>query len=115
MVITDDPASELARMRWVMALYIGGMGAPELNFHAQVYRRMGYEREVDEIGRLFQAGRKAEAAAMVPDELILDTAIIGDEEYVRKQIGVWEAAGVTMMLVSVPDIPQLHRLAPLVE
>ncbi|WP_406269620.1 LLM class F420-dependent oxidoreductase [Nocardia sp. NBC_00881] len=114
-VITDDPASELARMRWVMALYIGGMGAPELNFHAQVYRRMGYEREVDEIGRLFQAGRKAEAAAMVPDELILDTAIIGDEEYVRKQIGVWEAAGVTMMLVSVPDIPQLHRLAPLVE
>lgn len=114
-VITDDPASELERMRWIMALYIGGMGAPEQNFHAQVYRRMGYDREVDEIGRLYLAGKKAEAAAMVPDELILDTAIIGDEEHVRKQLGVWAAAGVTMMLVSAPDVAQLQRLAPLVE
>ncbi|MEU7630773.1 LLM class F420-dependent oxidoreductase [Nocardia sp. NPDC049220] len=114
-VITDDPASELDRMRWIMALYIGGMGAPELNFHAQVYRRMGYEREVDEIGRLFRSGKKAEAAALVPDELIEDTAIIGDEEHVRKQLGVWAAAGVTMLLVSVPDLAQLRLLAPLVE
>ncbi|MFF3227777.1 LLM class F420-dependent oxidoreductase [Nocardia suismassiliense] len=114
-VITDDAASEIERMRWIMALYIGGMGAPEQNFHAQVYRRMGYEREVDEIASLFQAGKKAEAAAAVPDELILDTAIIGDEEHVRKQLGVWSAAGVTMMLVSVSDVAQLRRLAPLVD
>jgi F420-dependent oxidoreductase-like protein len=114
-VLTEDAKSEIERMRWIMALYIGGMGAPELNFHAQVYRRMGYEREVDEIGRLFQEGKKAEAAALVPDELILDTAIIGDEEHVRKQLGVWAAAGVTEMLVSVPDVEQLHRLAPLVQ
>ncbi|AVL26451.1 putative F420-dependent oxidoreductase [Nocardia brasiliensis NBRC 14402] len=114
-VITDDAASELERMRWVMSLYIGGMGAPEQNFHAQVYRRMGYEREVDEIGRLFQAGKKAEAAAVVPDEMILDTAIIGDEAHVRAQLKVWEAAGVTMMLVSAADAEQLRRLAPLVD
>jgi alkanesulfonate monooxygenase SsuD/methylene tetrahydromethanopterin reductase-like flavin-dependent oxidoreductase (luciferase family) len=114
-VLTDDPASEIERMRWIMSLYIGGMGAPELNFHAQVYRRMGYEREVDEIGKLFMAGKKAEAAAVVPDEMIVDTAIIGDEEHVRKQLRVWDAAGVTMMLVSVPDPEQLHRLAPLVD
>ncbi|MBF6438340.1 LLM class F420-dependent oxidoreductase [Nocardia cyriacigeorgica] len=113
-IITDDPASEIERLRWVMSLYIGGMGAPELNFHAQVYRRMGYEREVEEIGTLFQAGRKAEAAAAVPDEMVLDTTIIGNEDEVRKQIGVWEAAGVTMLLVSVADLVQLRRLAPLV-
>ncbi|MBH0781507.1 LLM class F420-dependent oxidoreductase [Nocardia bovistercoris] len=114
-VITDDPAAEVERMRWVVALYIGGMGAPELNFHAQVYRRMGYEREVDEIGRLFQAGKKAEAAAIVPDQMILDTAIIGDEAHVREQLKVWEAAGVTMLLVGVSDTEQLARLAPLVQ
>ncbi|MFE3442244.1 LLM class F420-dependent oxidoreductase [Nocardia sp. NPDC059180] len=113
-IVTDDPASEIERLRWVMSLYIGGMGAPELNFHAQVYRRMGYEREVEEIGKLFQAGRKAEAAAVVPDEMVLDTTIIGNEDEVRKQIGVWEASGVTMMLVSVGDLDQLRRLMPLV-
>ncbi|NUS91552.1 MAG: LLM class F420-dependent oxidoreductase [Nocardia sp.] len=113
-IITDDPAAEIERMRWITSLYIGGMGAPELNFHAQVYRRMGYEKEVDEIGTLFQAGKKAEAAAAVPDELVLETAIIGNESQVREQIGVWEASGVTMLLVSVPDVDQLKRLAPLV-
>ncbi|MGW0006605.1 LLM class F420-dependent oxidoreductase [Nocardia grenadensis] len=113
-IITDDPAAEIERMRWITSLYIGGMGAPELNFHAQVYRRMGYEKEVDEIGTLFQAGRKAEAAAAVPDELVLETAIIGNETQVREQIAVWEAAGVTMLLVSVPDVAQLKRLAPLI-
>ncbi|MEU1983819.1 LLM class F420-dependent oxidoreductase [Nocardia sp. NPDC019395] len=113
-IITDDPAAEIERMRWITSLYIGGMGAPELNFHAQVYRRMGYEKEVDEIGKLFQAGKKAEAAAAVPDELVLETAIIGNEAQVREQIGVWEASGVTMLLVSVPDVEQLKRLAPLV-
>ncbi|MGW5387653.1 LLM class F420-dependent oxidoreductase [Nocardia sp. NPDC003963] len=113
-IITDDVAAEIERMRWITSLYIGGMGAPELNFHAQVYRRMGYEKEVDEIGNLFQAGKKAEAAAAVPDELVLETAIIGNEAQVREQIGVWEASGVTMLLVSVPDVEQLKRLAPLV-
>lgn len=113
-IITDDPAAEIERMRWITSLYIGGMGAPELNFHAQVYRRMGYEKEVDEIGTLFQAGKKAEAADAVPDELVLETAIIGNEAQVREQIAVWEASGVTMLLVSVPDVEQLKRLAPLV-
>ncbi|MEV6274243.1 LLM class F420-dependent oxidoreductase [Nocardia sp. NPDC051832] len=112
-VITDDPAAELEKMRWIMSLYIGGMGAPEQNFHAQVYKRMGYEREVDEISRLFLSGKKAEAAAVVPDELILDTAIIGPVEHVREQIKVWEAAGVTMMLVSAADAAQVRQLAEL--
>ncbi|MFD4403341.1 LLM class F420-dependent oxidoreductase [Nocardia sp. NPDC058499] len=114
-IITDDVAAEIERMRWITSLYIGGMGAPELNFHAQVYRRMGYEKEVDEIGTLFQAGKKAEAAAAVPDELVLETAIIGNEAQVREQIGVWEASGVTMLLVSVPDVDQLKRVAPLLD
>lgn len=109
-IITDDPAGEIEKMRWVTSLYIGGMGAPELNFHAQVYQRMGYHKEVDEISELFRAGKKAEAAAAVPDELILDTTIIGNEDEVREQIGVWEAAGVTMMLVSVSDLDQMRRL-----
>ncbi|MCC3316146.1 LLM class F420-dependent oxidoreductase [Nocardia africana] len=114
-IITDDPRAEIDRIKPVMALYIGGMGAEELNFHAQVYRRMGYGAEVDEITRLFRSGRKDEAAAVIPDQLILDTAIIGDEDHVRSQLKVWEAAGVGMLLVTVRDVAQLHRLAPLVQ
>ncbi|MBB5913227.1 F420-dependent oxidoreductase-like protein [Nocardia transvalensis] len=113
-ILTDDPQAELDRLRPVMALYIGGMGAEELNFHAQVYRRMGYGDVVDEITRLFRSGRKDEAAAAVPDELILDTTIIGDEAHVREQLTVWERAGVTMLLIGVRDAAQFEQLAPLV-
>ncbi|MFI5780134.1 LLM class F420-dependent oxidoreductase [Nocardia sp. NPDC051570] len=113
-VITDDARGELDRMKPVLALYIGGMGAEELNFHAQVYRRMGYGGVVDEITGLFRSGRKAEAAAAVPDELILDTTIIGDEAQVRSQLRVWEKAGVGMLLVSAHSAEQLRGLAPLV-
>ncbi|MQY19455.1 LLM class F420-dependent oxidoreductase [Nocardia macrotermitis] len=113
-VVTDDPRSEIDRIKPVMALYIGGMGAEELNFHAQVYRRMGYGNEVDEITRLFRSGRKDEAAQVVPDELILDTMIVGDETQVRSQLQVWEKAGVGMLLVSARDTEQLEKLAPLV-
>ncbi len=114
-VVTDDARAEIDRIKPVMALYIGGMGAEELNFHAQVYRRMGYGNEVDEITRLFRSGRKEEAAAVVPDELILDTMIVGDEAQVRSQLQVWEKAGVDMLLVSARDTEQLAKLAPLVQ
>ncbi|WP_067670244.1 LLM class F420-dependent oxidoreductase [Nocardia miyunensis] len=114
-VVTDDARAEIDRIKPVMALYIGGMGAEDLNFHAQVYRRMGYGNEVDEITRLFRSGRKDEAAAVVPDELILDTMIVGDEAQVRGQLQVWEKAGVDMLLVSARDTEQLARLAPLVQ
>ena len=114
-VVTDDARAEIDRIKPVMALYIGGMGAEELNFHAQVYRRMGYGNEVDEITRLFRSGHKEEAAAVVPDELILDTMIVGDEAQVRSQLQVWEKAGVDMLLVSARDTEQLAKLAPLVQ
>ncbi|MFF0493299.1 LLM class F420-dependent oxidoreductase [Nocardia sp. NPDC004068] len=114
-LITDDTRGELDRIKPVMALYIGGMGAEELNFHAQVYRRMGYGEVVDEITTLFRSGRKDEAAAAVPDELILDTAIIGDEAHVREQLEVWAKAGVGMLLVTTHSVDQLRALAPLVQ
>ncbi|WP_306363734.1 LLM class F420-dependent oxidoreductase [Nocardia sp. CC227C] len=114
-ILTDDPKAELDRLRPVMALYIGGMGAEELNFHAEVYRRMGYGEQVEEITRLFRAGRKDEAAAAVPDELMLDTMIVGNAAQVREQLKVWEDAGVTMLLVGVRDTEQLARLTPLIQ
>ncbi|MVU79302.1 LLM class F420-dependent oxidoreductase [Nocardia sp. ET3-3] len=114
-ILTDDRKAALDAIRPFSALYIGGMGAEELNFHAEVYRRMGYGEAVEEITRLFRSGRKEEAAAAVPDELILDTTIIGNEAEVREQLKVWEQAGVTMMLVGVRDVAQFERLRPLIE
>jgi len=94
-------------------LYVGGMGAPSENFHAQVYRRMGYGPEVEEIGRLFRAGRKDDAAAVVPDEMVAETMIIGDEDHVRSEVKRWSDAGVTMLLVTAHTPSRVAELGAL--
>ena len=113
-VITDDRSAAFAGIKPFLALYMGGMGAEDTNFHADVYRRMGYAEVVDEVTALFRSNRKDEAAAVIPDELVDDAVIVGDIDYVRKQITVWEAAGVTMMVVTGRDVEQVRELATLV-
>lgn len=110
-VVTDDRAAEIAKLKPITALYVGGMGAPELNFHAQVYTRMGYGEEVKEIGKLFLSGRKEEAASIVPDEMVTDTMIIGNIDEVRTQVKQWEDAGVTMLLVTCRSTSHMRELA----
>ena len=63
------------------------------------------------VGQLFR--RKDEAAKIIPDELVDDSAIVGDLDYVRKQIPIWEAAGVTMMVIGARDVEQIKQAASL--
>ncbi|HET7666297.1 MAG TPA: LLM class F420-dependent oxidoreductase, partial [Mycobacterium sp.] len=88
-------------------------GSEDTNFHAEVYRRMGYGEVVDDVTKLFRSDRKDEAAKIIPDELVDDAVIVGDIDYVRSQIKVWEAAGVTMMVVAARDTAQVQQLAAL--
>ncbi|MGB2756915.1 MAG: LLM class flavin-dependent oxidoreductase, partial [Acidimicrobiia bacterium] len=86
-------------LRPVMALYIGGMGAREANFHANVYARMGYEAEVDQIQELYLAGKKQEAGAAVPLSLIEKTSLIGPKEKIRDDLERWDESIVDTILL----------------
>ncbi len=111
LVVTDDRAAALAAMKSTLALHLGAMGAEEPNFHAHVYRRAGYSEVLDAVVQLLRAGRKGLAAQEIPDELVDDSAIVGSVDYVREQIGIWESAGVTMMVFSPRDVRQIHTIA----
>jgi len=113
-VVTDDRPAIMELMKPHLALYMGGMGAEDTNFHADVYRRMGYAEVVDDVTKLFRTDRKDEAAKVIPDELVDDSAIVGDLGYVQEQIKAWEAAGVTMMVIGARSPEQIRDLAALV-
>ncbi|WKG02785.1 LLM class F420-dependent oxidoreductase [Mycolicibacterium sp. HK-90] len=113
-VVTDDRPAIMELMKPHLALYMGGMGAEDTNFHADVYRRMGYAEVVDDVTKLFRSDRKDEAAKIIPDELVDDSAIVGDLDYVKEQIKAWEASGVTMMVVGARSVEQIKDLAALV-
>ncbi len=111
--ITDDPQSVIDFLKPVVALYMGGMGAKEQNFHKNVFDRMGYADLTDEVQRLFLSGQKDEAAALIPDELVDAMHIIGDEAYVKDKIAQWEASGVTTLMLSCrtpEEIAQVSRV-----
>lgn len=112
-VITENRATALAAMKPHLALYVGGMGAETTNFHADVYRRMGYGEVVDEVTALIRDNKKDAAAQVIPDEMAEDSAIVGDIDHVREQITIWEAAGVTTMVVTAHSPEHIHQLSDL--
>ncbi|TWP54103.1 LLM class F420-dependent oxidoreductase [Lentzea tibetensis] len=110
-VVTDDAPAVRAHLKPMVALYIGGMGAPGMNFHAEVFTRMGYGEVVADVGRLYQAGRKDEAAQAVPDELVAEITIVGTTDEVRAEVARWEAAGVSTLLVGCWDEASIRAVA----
>jgi F420-dependent oxidoreductase-like protein len=97
-----------------LALYIGGMGAREKNFYNDLARMYGYEREAIEIQDLYLSGKKKEAAARVPAELLDSLSLVGTEGYVRDRITALRAAGVTLLDIQ-PIGPQPLRDVALVK
>ncbi len=112
-IIADDIEMAASFYRPVLALYIGGMGAREVNFHNEVFVRMGYMDEAQHIQTLYLEGRKEEAAAAVPLELVQDVALIGPKEKIRDDLEQWRESAVTTMIVSGPP-SQLATIAELV-
>ena len=83
-----------------LALYIGGMGAKGRNFYNSLARRYGYEREAEEIQDLYLSGKKDEAAALVPAELLEATTLCGPEAYLKERVAALAEAGVTHLSVN---------------
>jgi F420-dependent oxidoreductase-like protein len=86
--------------RPMMALYVGGMGAKGRNFYNNLVRRYGYEREAEEIQELYLAGKRDEAAALVPDDLLAASSLCGPSSYVAERIAAFKEAGVTHLQVT---------------
>ena len=112
-IIDDDLERAADAYRPGLALYIGGMGAKEMNFHFDVFARMGYEAEAHKVQDLYLDGHKDEAAAAVPTALIEDVALVGPKEKIRDDLEAWKESIATTLLVA-GSIDTLRTMAELV-
>src|SRR3954469_14869200 len=92
--IDDDLQGARDRMRPFIALYVGGMGSRKQNFYNALAVRYGYEEAAKEIQHLYLDGKRDEAAAAVPDELIDTVTLCGPRDHVRERLAVYRDAGV---------------------
>jgi F420-dependent oxidoreductase-like protein len=86
--------------RPAVALYVGGMGARGQNFYNALVQRYGYEDAAAEIQDLFLSGKKQEAEAAVPAELLELTSLVGPEGYIKERLAAFREAGVTMLNIT---------------
>ena len=96
----DDVRALRDLARPMVALYVGGMGAKGKNFYNDVVRRYGYEELAEKIQDLYLDGKKAEAEALVPDDLLESMSLCGPESYVAERIAAFKEAGVTHLQVA---------------
>lgn len=102
-IVPGDDAEKCADLvRPFVALYAGGMGAKGVNFHFDVFARMGYEAEATRIQELYLAGNKADAIASVPLRMVEDVALVGPIDKIRGELERWKETCLTTMLVSGP-------------
>jgi F420-dependent oxidoreductase-like protein len=83
-----------------LLLYLGGMGSKKTNFYADLTRRFGFAEVADEVQSLYLDGKREEAYAAIPDELVDATAMIGTEDEVAERVKRFSDAGVDRMIVS---------------
>ncbi len=95
----DDVDACRDQLRPFFALYIGGMGARDRNFYADLARRYGFEAAADRIQDLYLDGRKDEAAAAVPDELVDEMALVGPLERMVDRLQAWKDSRVGTLVL----------------
>ncbi|MCX6483235.1 MAG: LLM class F420-dependent oxidoreductase [Mycobacterium sp.] len=121
LAIGDDVEERLNWVKPQLALYIGGMGAKGKNFYHNVATKYGFGEVADRIQELYLSGRKAEAIAAVPDELVRNISLIGPRGYVKERIAAFAEAGVTTLLAtpvtgdSAEDVDFIEQLQALLD
>ncbi len=117
--IDGDLEAARAIVRAGLLLYLGGMGSRKTNFYVDLTHRFGYGEVADEVQSLYQDGKREEAFAAIPDELVAATSLIGSEVEVAERLERFTAIGVDRLIVTPvqPDVGErlhtIQRLAAL--
>ncbi len=100
----------IRRQKPALAFTLGAMGSAKTNFYNDAYRRGGFEEVAVEVQRLWLERRREEAAERVPDEMVLQTSLLGTEKMVRERIRAYRDAGVNMLRLDPVGADMAERL-----
>ena len=112
-VVDDDVNSARNRVKPHLALYVGGMGARGKNFYNNLARRYGYEEAAETIQNYFLAGKKREATAAVPDEMVDDVALCGPKERIKERLDLWRKSPITTLNLGIRSVEEVRMMAEL--
>ncbi len=106
----DDPQPLIDARKPNVAFTLGAMGSAKTNFYNEAYRRGGFEDAAIEVQRLWVAGKREQAAARVPDEMVLQTSMLGTDEMVRERIRRYRDSGIDTLRLDAIGTDAASRL-----
>ncbi len=112
--VSDDVRASLDKMKPEVALYVGGMGHKDKNYHKDIMVRRGFKDAADRIQELYLAKRKDEAAAAVPDEWVDNKSLVGPPSRIKQRFRAWEDMtdqGVTSLTVRSKQLQAVEVMA----
>ena len=112
-IVTDEIERAFDRMKPGIALYVGGMGHRNKNFHNDMMVRRGYPEAAQKIQELYLAGRKREAIEAVPNEYCDEASLVGPPQRIRERYEEWETSGATGLTLSCRQVEGLELMAEL--
>ncbi|MEE2777516.1 MAG: LLM class F420-dependent oxidoreductase [Acidobacteriota bacterium] len=112
-IITDDVKGAIDTLKPGRALYIGGMGHKDKNFHKDAATRRGYGEACERVQELYLAKKRDEAIAALPDELIDEEALIGPKERIAERFQAWASSGATGLKISSDQPDAIDLMAKL--
>lgn len=98
--VTDDVQGTIDAAKRGIALYAGGFGARDINFHKDAFAKRGYHAEADRIQELFLAGHRDEAAQVVPDDYVDEEMLIGPPQRIKERFATWRDSGFTTLRIN---------------
>ena len=109
--VDTDVKAALARMKPEVALYVGGMGHKDKNYHKDIMIRRGFKDAAGRIQELYLAHRKDEATAAVPDEWVDLKSLVGPPARIKQRYRAWEDMGVTGLTVRAKNAQAIEVMA----
>lgn len=113
--ITNEVRHALNAYKPNIALYVGGMGHRNKNFHKDAMILRGYSETAQRVQDLYLGGRKTEAANAIPDEYIDEMSLVGSRERIMQRYAPWESSGATGLLVITDQDEAIHLMADLAQ
>jgi F420-dependent oxidoreductase-like protein len=112
--LTEDVRAALQAMKPGIALYVGGMGHPTVNFHKRAMEQQGYADAAARIEELFRAGKKQEATDAVPDDFVDEHSLVGTPNRIRERYKPWADSGITGLHISTRQPAAIELMAEIV-
>ena len=84
-------------MKAGLAFTLGAMGSARTNFYNDAFKRGGWDAAARESQALWVAGKREQAAAVIPTEMVLQANLLGNESEVRSRLVAFRDAGVTTL------------------